>query len=126
MTDQVYSAEQVLSVVGKISERDEWTGEERALLGTILASGAAQYRETLPADDQATFDTEVAELSARMSRLTTSRDSYFSAVVASANLVTKTVTSSTTTTPPSPLRPGIRRIGEIQNLFDSEPGCRFQ
>ena len=98
MTDQVYSAEQVLSVVGKISERDDWTDEERALLGTLLASGVEQHRETLSADDQATFDAEVVELSG--DGVEGDEVEGFLLLGPSlllANLVTKTVTSTSTT-----------------------------
>ncbi len=116
MTDQVYSADQVLSVVGKISERDEWTGEERALLGTILASGVEQYRESLSADAQATFDAEVAELSG--DGVEDDEVEGFLLLGPSlllANLVTKTVTS---TSPPlrCPFRPAIRRIEKEELL----------
>lgn len=96
MTDQVYSVEQVLSVVGKISERDEWTEEERTLLGTLLASGVEQYRETLSADNQATFDAEVAALSSN--GVEDDEVEGFILLGPSlllANLVTKTVASTT-------------------------------
>jgi hypothetical protein len=62
MADQLPTAEQVRVLAEKVGGIDEWTDEERLVLGKVFSFGLIKFRRDLSPEDQSRFDAKMKAL----------------------------------------------------------------